>query len=553
VTKEEFYKFIRIPKNYIENFLMIHTKNGKVSKLVMKPAQERLYEIIQKERKEGRPVRIIILKARQLGFSTLIEGLFFQDAATKRNVRTMIVAHDDESTTALFRMNKFFYENLPAPLKPMLKASNAKELIFENPTRDANEKTNNPGLMSMIKCVPATGSSVGRGSTLTHVHLSECAFWRNMNETLEALLPAVPSEPETSVILETTPNGYNAFKKMWDDAVEGKIGFMPLFFPWYEEPGYRMEVPPGTEWTKEELSMKETYHLDDNQLSWRRWCIANTMHGDDEKFKQEYPSCPEEAFLRSGNPYFKVEVIIERINQIKEKPVRGRYIYSEGPGGIPENWAFQEDDEGEIYIYEKPKERFPYVIAGDTAGDGSDRFTGFLIDNSTGRQTAMVIYDGGSELYYAQQMYCLGKDYNGALVGIEINFSTYPEKKLEEWQYPKLYIRERPDDSRGELETYKLGWRTDQRTRPLILANLQAILRDNSELIESVEMLRECLTFIRNEDMRPEAAEGEHDDCVMAAAICFYIRGQQDYLEQEIPEEKKVKFIDTIRRRNGHH
>lgn len=546
MTREEFAAFIRIPINYMENFLMIRDKRQQIVPLKLKPAQKRLYDIMKSEYEAGRPVRIVILKARQLGFSTVIEGMFFQDAATRKNVRTLIAAHDDESTTALFRMNKLFYDMLPSALKPMLKASNAKELIFENPTRDEAEKRSNPGLMSMIKCVPAAGSGVGRGQTLTNVHASEAAFWRNMNETLDALLQAVPKEPNTAVVIETTPNGYNAFKKFWDDCVNGTIGFMPVFFPWFEDPEYVAPVPPGTVWTKEELSMKETYHLTDEQLAWRRWCIANNLHGDEEKFNQEYPSYAEDAFLRSGNPYFRLQPIIERINQLKEKPKRGRFVYGETENRCPTDWRFTEDPDGEIFIYGDPMERFPYVAGGDTAGDGSDRFTAFLLDNTTGQQDAMIIYSGGSELYYTQQLYCLGMYFNQALLGVEINFSTYPEKKLEEWNYPRLFIREKPDDSRGELVDYKLGWRTDMRTRPLILAELQTILRDNTDLIRSVEMLRECMTFIRNDDMRPEAAEGEHDDMVMAAAIAYHIRPQQVYEPSEELVERPVKLIDKL-------
>ncbi len=537
---------IRNPRYYIDHFITIRYKDGSLGPLKFKPAQEQLYEIIKKEHEEGRPVRIVILKARQLGFSTEIEALFFQDAATRFNTRTLIVAHDKESTTKLFRMNKLFYEKLPAALQPMTKASNAKEIIFENPTRDAAEKKRNPGLLSTIKCVPATGSAVGRGDTLTNVHASEVAFWRDMDETLAALLQAVPDELNTAVIIETTPNGYNAFKDFWDNAVSGKNGFLPVFFPWFLEPGYRRPVPPGTEWTKDELQLKESYELDDEQLAWRRWCIAINLNGSEEMFRQEYPSNPEEAFLTSGNPYFDNNIVIARINALRGAERRGRYVYEEDAAGMPLNWQFVEDPRGEVSIYEEPDKLTPYVAGGDTAGDGSDRFTAVLLDNNTGCQAAQILYDGGSELYYAQQLYCLGKEYNDALLGVEINFSTYPEKKLEEWQYPALYIREKPDDARGTLDTYKWGWKTDLRTRPLILAGLQTLVLQNMEMLRSEELLREMLTFIRNEDMRPEAAKGKHDDLVMAAAIANHIRPQQRYELYEEPVEAPVKLIDKI-------
>ena len=523
---------------YLENFVYIRTKDQSLVKLCMKPAQKRLYDIIAAERAAGRPVRIVILKARQLGFSTVIEALFFHDTATRRLVETLIIAHSSDATTKLFRMNKLFFDKLPKALRPMRKNSNAREIVFENPEKDAEKKARNPGLLSAIRCVTAGSDGAGRGSTLTNVHASEAAFWKSMKETLDGLLSAVPDDPQTAVIIESTPNGFNEFKDFWDDAVAGRNAFLPLFFPWYEEPGYRKEVPPGTEWTEDELALKETYELDDEQLAWRRWCIRNNLGGDEVKFRQEYPSCPEEAFLMSGNPFFENEIILLQIQTAPQPLRRGRFAYDEGDGGCPKNIRWEEDTRGEVCIWEEPQSGFPYVLGGDTAGDGSDRFTAHLINNHSGAQAAELLYDGRSELWYAQQVYCLGKHFNTALLGIEINYSTYPERKLEEWHYPKLYIREKTDDANRELQSRKLGWNTTHNTRQRILANLHAVMKDTPEVVKSADTLREMLVFIRNEHMRPEAAAGEHDDLVMAAAICHGIRDQQS---AEITKQTKQK------------
>ena len=543
---------LKNPRWYMETFLWIRNKRGRLVQLKLKPAQARLYEIMKEEHDAGRPVRIVILKARQLGFSTVIEAMFFHDAATRQLVRTLIVAHDEKATANLFKMNKLFYDKLPNWLKPMRKNSNAQEIVFENPTRDEEEKERNPGLMSSIRCVPATGGNVGRSDTLTNVHASEAAFWSNMNDTLDGLMQAVPDDPDTAVVIETTPNGFNAFKKFWDDAVAGRNSFLPLFFPWYEDPEYRREVVPGTEWTEEEVQLRAAYGLDDEQLAWRRWCIETNLRGDAEKFKQEYPSCPEEAFLMSGNPFFNNQIVLLRLAKCGEPERRGRFVYGEGAAGKPENWEWQDDPEGEIAIYTAAEARVPYVFGGDTAGDGSDRFTAHGLDNTTGNQVAQLLYDGTSELWYTQQLYCLGMTYNRALLAPEINYSSYPERKLEEWGYPKLYIREKPDDMRRELDEKKLGWRTDLRTRPLILANLHTVVNQNPEMLVSRDLLSEMLTFIRNDEMRPEAAAGEHDDLVMAAAIAHYVRPQQEFAAEEEAVAQTVKLIDKLDPRHKH-
>ena len=537
---------IKNPRFYIENFLNIRNKKGKLINLKLKPAQEKLYNIMKAEHEAGRPVRIVILKARQLGFSTVIEALFFQDAATRELVRTLIVAHSADATANLFKMNKLFYDKLPQALKPMRRASNAQEIVFENPTRDADEKTRRPGLMSSIRCVPATGENVGRSDTLTNVHASEAAFWSNMDDTLDALLQAVPDSPDTAVIIETTPNGFNSFKTFWDDTVAGKTGFVPVFFPWFEDPEYRKPVPPNIEWTEEEIKLKEAYNLDDEQLSWRRWCIASNLRGDAEKFKQEYPSCPEEAFLMSGNPYFDVETIILRLKLARRPLMRGYFVFSETENLRPKDFVWQDTPDGEVMIWQVPERGVPFVIGADTAGDGSDRFTAHAIDNSTSEQVAEIIYSEKSEKWYTQQLYCLGKYFNNALIGVEINYSTYPERKLEEWGYPNLYIREKPDDATHELNVKKFGWRTDQRTRPLILANLHTVMEQTPEVIVSENLLHEMLTFIRNEDMRPEAAAGAHDDLIIAAAIAHFIRDRQRYTVEEEKAESAPKLIDRL-------
>lgn len=537
---------IKNPHFYIENFLKIRDKGGKLINLKLKPAQEKLYNIMKAEHEAGRPVRIVILKARQLGFSTVIEALFFQDAATRELVRTLIVAHTADATSNLFKMNKLFYDKLPGPLKPMIRNSNAQEILFENPTRDPEEKERRPGLMSSIRCVPAIGENVGRSSTLTNVHASEVAFWGNMEDTMDALFQAVPDSPDTAIVVETTPNGFNSFKKFWDDTVAGKTGFLPVFFPWFEDPEYRKPVPPNTEWTDEELKFKEAYNLDDEQLSWRRWCISTNLRGDEEKFKQEYPSCPEEAFLLSGSPFFNVKTVIYRMKLVKNPLTRGRFVYSEGENLRPEEISWEESENGEIVIWQTPEKGIPFVIGGDTAGDGSDRFTAHTIDNTTSEQTAELIYSGGSELWYTQQLYCLGKYFNNALIGVEINFSTYPERKLEEWGYPNLYIREKPDDVTRELNVKKFGWRTDPRTRPLILANLHTVMCQTPEVVSSNSLLSEMLTFIRNDEMRPEAAPGAHDDLVIAAAIAHFIRGQQRFTIEEDKVEAPPKLITKL-------
>lgn len=298
-------------------------------------------------------------------------------------------------------------------------------------------------------------------------------------------------------------------------------------------------MDPGTEWTEEERKLQEQFGLDEEQLSWRRWCIRTNCGGDVNLFRQEYPCTPDEAFLLSGDAFFDNDVIMAR-RRAAPRPIREGFFHYPEPqieGGAPMDWTFTDRVNGYVRIYEEPKKGHPYVLAGDTAGDGSDAFTAYVIDNSTGKQVA-ELQQPLSEIYYARQVYCLGYYYNEALIGIEINYSTYPQKKLEEWHYPKFYQRERFDTFTGEM-VKAFGWATTPQTRPVILAELHTIMEEAPELVVSYQTLGEMLTFVYDKNRKPQAASGQHDDLVMAAAICYSIRGQQRYTIAEDSAERR--------------
>lgn len=206
----------------------------------------------------------------------------------------------------------------------------------------------------------------------------------------------------------------------------------------------------------------------------------------------------------------------------------GYFIYSENPDGTICNCKFIDDENGFIKIYEEPKEGAPYVIGGDTAGEGGDYFVSQVLNNTTGAQAA-VLRTRTDEDIYAKQSWCLGKYYNDALIGIETNYSTYPVMELQRLRYPNMYVRE-DLDSYTMNPTKSYGFRTDRKTRPVIIANLVAAVRDNAEsILKDRDTVLEMLSFVRNEDLRMEAERGAHDDCVMALAIAHFIRPQQSY------------------------
>ena len=527
-----------VAREYIESCLKIRTKSGAVVPFRLNAAQQKLYAVAKRQQDEGKPVRIIILKARQLGFSTLTEALLFHACATRANVNALVVAHREDATANLFRMSKLFYDELPAPVKPMLRTSNAQELVFENPSRASRGAL--PGLRSRFRCATAGGRGIGRSDTLQCVHLSEYAFWPDGADgkasTLAGILQAVPSLPGTMVVIESTANGFEDFKERWDAAVAGENDFEPVFFAWFENPDYSMPVVPGTEWTPEERELRDAYRLTDGQLQWRRWCIANNCGGSLDMFRQEYPASPGEAFLHSGTGVFDNEQIVLRLERLPEPAGRGEFTDGE--------WT--ESETGAITLYELPEEGVPYVLGGDTAGEGSDYFTAIVIDNVSGRIVAKL-RQKYSEPEYVRQIYELGRFYNDALVAIETNFSTYPVMKLQEMEYPNQYSREREDTYTRQMKK-SYGFRTDRQSRPRAIANLVEVFSSHPEWFTDRELLEEMLTFCYNEDHRPEALAGKHDDLVMGAAITYAVRHQQRMTVLTEPEKPREKLIDQMKR-----
>ena len=237
-----------------------------------------------------------------------------------------------------------------------------------------------------------------------------------------------------------------------------------------------------------------------------------------------------------GKTYFNARILQDRIAVLESPKKIGYFKYSYSNEKI-EKFEWVDDPDGFIKIYEDVQDRFPYVIGGDTSGEGSDYFTAHVLNNISGKQVA-VLKREFDEVEYTRQVYCLGKYFNNALVGIEANFSTYPIKELERLGYTNQFVREVEDTYTNKMEK-RLGFKTTTVTRPLILAGLQTIVLESCNLLNDKDTMEEMLVFVRNEKGRPEAKEGEHDDLVMGLAIAYYSREQQRFTMY--PEEKLEK------------
>ena len=544
-------------RTYIEKFLKIRNKKSKTVPLLLNKPQDRLYNALAEQYRQGKAMRAIVLKARQEGISTLTEAMIFKRTATAQNRKAAIVAHTEQSTKSLFEMSKLFYDELPLEIKPETKSSNAYELAFD--VRDGE------GLRSSIVCYTAGGRGIGRGDTINSLHCSEYAFWpEGKKDIFAGLIQAVPNDRDTLVIIESTANGFDDFKDRWDSAVAGESDFVPVFFAWFELDEYRMDVPGDFKLEQSgrygnEIQIMNTFDLDIEQMVWRRWCIKNNCGGDLDLFRQEYPSTPEEAFIATGDNVFDNDIVINQLANIRNlKPLAKGYFeykkeYPSPDHIVISNIKWIDDNYGYITLLEQPQVKqhpnksdvlkCPYVIGGDTSGLGEDYFAALCINNITKDNAAIIHKQTWNDDLFADQVYCLGMYYNTALIGIEINYSITAMRELEKARYPRLYLRDRFDSLTSQY-TKAIGFETTSKSRPVIIDNLVKMVRDHQEIFKDARILREMLTFIKNPKTgKKEAQEGKHDDLVIASAITYFIAEQMAAIWEEPIIEPKKDFI----------
>lgn len=244
----------------------------------------------------------------------------------------------------------------------------------------------------------------------------------------------------------------------------------------------------------------------------------------------------------TGRSVFNARAVANRLREVEPPKLVGGFAYDYDELSI-RNWRFEADADGAIAVFREPEAGVPYVIGADTAGDGSDQFVAQVLDNRTGEQVARLrqCYD---EDVFTHQLYCLGMWYNAALLGVETNFSTYPVRELQRLGYPNQYVRETVDDYTMQPKK-SFGFRTEPKTRPIIIATLIRAVREDMGIINDRATLEEMQTFVRNEEYRAEAEDGAHDDCVMALCIAHFMRPHQEYLAAVDPGEA-VAWTDDM-------
>jgi hypothetical protein len=512
---------------YAAKCIKIRTKQGKIAPLVLNRVQRRFVKkCIAQLQKYGR-VRMVVLKARQQGLSTVISALQYWWLSQRKAQKGLVMAHEAESTTTLFDMYRRIHDNVPDIVRPSTKYSSRSELVFDK-------------LDSALRVATAGGRGVARGETLTFAHLSEVAFWPTAfaNTNFNGLVQAIPEEDGTFIFLESTAQGVTG--KFYEMAMGAERtdhmwnGYELFFSAWFESAEYREPAPADFQRTPEEEKLIARFHdaglTSNDQLYWRRKKVAT--NGLD-LFKQEYPATPEEAFLSTGRPIFNNDYISERLKDVKQ-PITTMAVeetYDEQSGRPLPLRVIREHPRGELKVYRPLDPKESYVIGADVGmglrqgvkgrKDGDPSVAQIL--DSQMRQVA--VWRGLCHPdVFAKILETLGYHYNSATIAPERNnHGLVTCVALRDANYPYIYTDQVEGTLEPDKDTIKLGFFTSEATKPLIIDKLRACDREREIEINDETTLKEMMTFVVNENGRMEAEAGTHDDCVMSLAIAAYI------------------------------
>ena len=485
--------------------------------------QEIITEKINEQLEKTDRVRVIILKARQQGISTYCAGRVFWKSYFSPHARSVVMAHDSATSDALFNMSKNLIKNMQGELSPREERSNAKEIIISSPAMDKDQTAS-------YRLYTAGSPEAGRGTTPTIAHLSEVAFWQHDEKILAGLFQGISQAPGTEVILESTANGAQGeFYRLWKGAVAGENDYLPIFLPWYVTPEYRREAPENMMLTSEEEELVEQHGLDEDQLYWRRLKIAE---GGKLKFQQEYPATADEAFIVSGSNVFNVG----KLDALIPRPQLRRSEWD------PSSKMFDENREGNLYIYDYPQWEDPYVIGADVSlGVGQD-YSAAVVMNKKYEIVAHYRNNRIDPSYWGELLFYLGRYYNNAFLAVESNsMGIATLQKLEQMGYVNLYKQTKVANVSNE-EGERLGFRTTSATKPAIIGNLKNLIENEEIMIPSPQIIQELKDYVATDTGKTEAAPGCYDDSVIALSICAEVmRTHWDRLMT-----KRVSWMDQI-------
>lgn len=518
---------------FAKAFIRFEARQGQLIPFELNAAQVMLFEVLEQQRKAGRPIRICIVKGRQLGISTFFILYLAWRLFTTPGTRCMTLSHNLAAAHEFYRKLQKAWEYLPDILRPELEAGGEKgrRMLFADPLR---------GVARFDSAHEPEG--VGRGMTLQHVLLSEPPQYARPEETAQAILATVSNHPDTSVFVESTAKGatgwfYELFTKSMLAKERGEEPeFEPVFIPWSVEPSYRRPQRPGEpDLSAFELEWMKQYELTPEQAFWYR--DQRSQYG--ERVTEEYPSCWQEAFLSSGMSFFQREALAHYRETRREPLKRGRYRVKGRKG------SFLKDFQGPTWVWADPVADHSYVLGLDFASGRAKDNSGIVVIDKDARAVVATHRSKMMPDDVLAEAVMLASVYNKALIVPERSGigSAFVDRLVHEWNYHNVYREVDPVAVRHH-KSARFGWATSNRTKQWLLEEMASVVHGKTLDIPDTRLVEEMGTFVYLDEEGKLAGAGESafDDLVMALA--FAIRGmtamapQQKFRDRERPQRQ---------------
>ena len=536
-----------------------------------------------KLKESGKDVRTNTLKARQVGITTQEAVEMAIKTFYTPNSQFAIVADLQDHAAGIFDKIQYVYDHLDL-------ANPHRKLIEEDP-KTYGRLSYKPTLrynkgQKMLQTargnsrieVVCVSDAAGRSRHYTGIHCSEVAFWPGMEKALLSLSKTVArGNPNSSISLETTANGYNDYKIRWDQDFAGGEGtYKAIFLPWYDNPEYRKPLPVGYDLMADmdqwEIEKMRKHNLTMEQMYWFHLEYVEARRNKDFVL-QEDPFDPVDAFVSSGTSVFNKDLVAMRKREVIELMQKGDFYESglfsckhlanedQSVIEVPADsikWMPMRD--GAIRIFKKPQPGHPYVATCDPFMGGSDNVAIQVFDNNTGEQVARFKSNELSNDRVAWQLYCLARYYNWALVSCETNVGQIVMELIVKANYPKIYVTQAKSyENMRQTIRPQFGHKTTTANRQFMIDSSTVAFEEHPENINDYDTLCEMESFQLVERLNRDgdvtsskqmAAGSAHDDLVMAMAAFYLVRNQQTALVSEADDgASRAMTIDQLEER----
>ena len=508
---------------------------GQNTRLVLNSAQRRLLAVMERQRLAERPIRVILLKARQWGGSTLVQMYmaWFQ-LVLHTGWNSLICGHKHNTSRAIKQMYRLLLRYYPDDLD-----DDRQQLRFANfeGSRDVQQLN---GRDCLVICGSSRSEDAVRGYNLAMAHLTEVAFWASSamhspEDVMRSVLGTVLPERDTIVVLESTANGVgNFFHTEWLRAQSGHSDKEAVFVPWYEIEFYRQPVADAAAlWAS--LDEYERRLWDEGctleMLAW--YHSKRKEYSTHTQMMEEFPSNDLEAFSNTGNCVFDLSQL-DRLRQSCRPPVAVGDI--EGAWLAPGNAHFVEQAGGPLLVWRAPEpsvEALRYLVVVDVGGrsDKADWSVMLVLDLHDRREhLPEVVAQWRGHIDHdllAWKAVHLAQHYANALLVIESNTleTEYTESDGGQYilnvigqRYGHLYSRRQDHAGRR-----RYGFHTNRQTKRQAIYTLIAAVREGLYTERCHAAIDEMSTYELTRRGSFEAMAGHHDDMLMTRAIALHV------------------------------